>query len=312
MDEYFKEKDKRIAYGRKEKKILRIFVLSVIFLIFGIYIFDDYFRPVKVDERIDKNSIHYATDLYYSDGRYYDKYLNKQEKKFYLKMFKDLKKVKKKTAFKYDDYQCNNFDECFQMLVKVYDVILMEHPDLFWYRVSQVEEYDDTTFVVRHDYVTTNKFTIKMTKRKLLRRIDELAKKLRRKNDYDTIKRVYTWLGKDKDYSFLITRKDGTAWSALLSDDSVCAGFAAASQLLFQRLNIDSMLVVGNTTDAHAWNFVKLDDGYYWYDSTVGGSLEYEDAKFYDGLFFENIDYKYNVSIIDLGDINFGSKYIER
>ena len=128
--------------------------------------------------------------------------------------------------------------------------------------------------------------------------------------EYEKVKAVYTWLGETTNYSTLMTRKSGTAWSALLSDDSVCAGFAAASQLLFQRLGVESQVVVGSWDGVgHAWNFVKVDNEYYWYDSTVAGGSSKDSGYFYTGLLFSN-NSNYAVSVLDMNKYQFGTKYI--
>ena len=140
--------------------------------------------------------------------------------------------------------------------------------------------------------------------------MDTITKDLESANDYDKIKGVYTWLGSKHYTDGLKTRKDGTAWSALLDNETVCAGYAAASQLLFQRLGIKSTVVTGNTTGPHAWNFVFYDDGYYWYDATVGGSYGKDSPYFYNGFLFKNTS-KYTVDIFDDEYFYWGVDHLE-
>lgn len=309
---YLLEKEEQIKIRYKRKKLISLVILFVVVSIVGFYLYNKYFRPVKIDERIDRSSIHYATDLYYSDGRYYEEYLDEKEKDLYLDFFNSLKDLKTEVSIDCTKYGYPNKGSCASSIVKLIDIVLLDHPDLFWYRTSSYSYREDSNITVKHHYVSNNKVRLYFVERRLLRKIDELANDFGKLDtDYDKVKAVYDWLGKNKSYSSIMTRKDGTAWSAILDDDTVCAGYAAASQLLFQRLGIESTVVIGYTGEGHAWNFVKLDDGYYWYDATVGGSLGGDSPYFYNGLLFSDTS-DYSVTTIDLKKYKFGTKYLDK
>lgn len=305
---YLLEKEQKINQRNKKRKIFGISILVIALSIIVIFLYKNYFRPVEIDSRIDKDSIHYVTDLYYSDGRYYNEYLDVKEKKIYIEFLNDLKNVEKETVLDCRDFGYSDEHVCAGSISKIVDIVLMEHPDLFWYRTSSYSYGTGIGVVIKHHYVTQNKLSLYFVERRLLRKIDELASKFEKLSEEEQVKAVYTWLGETTTYSTIMTRKSGTAWSALLSDDSVCAGFAAASQLLFQRLGIDSILVVGNYDgEGHAWNFVELDGVYYWYDSTVAGSVSKNSDYFYNGLFFSD-NSRYEPDILDMNKFKFGSK----
>lgn len=59
-----------------------------------------------------------------------------------------------------------------------------------------------------------------------------------------------------------------SAYSALVYGRTVCAGYARALQYVLQQLDIPCYYVTGYAGENHAWNIVKLDDGYYNVDST--------------------------------------------
>lgn len=309
--QYLLEKERMIQRRKRNKKIFWTCVIVIIVLFACTYLYKNYFRPVKIDPRIDKNSIHYVTNLYYSDGRYYEKYLDNREKKFYLHWLNDLTELNQISVVDCRNFGYDTSQSCFGSYEKIYDVILMEHPDLFWYRTSSIKYNNENKITLTHYFVSTNKLRLFFAEKKLLRKIDEITTKYENKSDYEKVKSVYTWLGAEKSYSLFHTRKSGTAWSALLDDNSVCAGYAAASQLLFQRLNIESTVVIGqHDGGGHAWNFVFLEDGYYWYDSTVGGTAKKDASWFYNGFLFKNTG-KYSVNTIDLRNYNFGTKYLD-
>ncbi|MEA4932691.1 MAG: hypothetical protein VB071_03760 [Lawsonibacter sp.] len=62
---------------------------------------------------------------------------------------------------------------------------------------------------------------------------------------------------------------DSGAYGALVNHLSVCQGFAQAYDFLCKRAGLFSLVVSGSTsTGDHAWNIIKLDDGYYHVDTT--------------------------------------------
>lgn len=70
-----------------------------------------------------------------------------------------------------------------------------------------------------------------------------------------------------------------SAYAALVGKDAVCDGYSKAFKILLEEVGIESIIVGGSTGNiAHAWNLVKLDDGYYHVDVT---SDKLEDDKKY-------------------------------
>jgi transglutaminase/protease-like cytokinesis protein 3 len=70
-----------------------------------------------------------------------------------------------------------------------------------------------------------------------------------------------------------------SVYSALVNGETVCAGYARAMQYLMQRLGIPCYYCTGYAGQNHAWNIVRLDDGYYnvdvTWDDTPGGEYDY-------------------------------------
>ena len=111
------------------------------------------------------------------------------------------------------------------------------------------------------------------------------------------------------------------AVSALINQSSVCAGYARAFQLLCQKAGIPCTYVYGNdhqydgTSGRHAWNFVQLDDKYYWMDVTWDDTLVTEENGvdtpcyyyFLDGeeIFFIQHEY-------DMPDLTFSYPYLPK
>lgn len=101
--------------------------------------------------------------------------------------------------------------------------------------------------------------------------------KLDGKTDYEKTCLIYDYFTNHVQYDF----EHGsdydlkyTAYAALMNGKAVCEGYAL---LLYRMLNdqgIDSRMIIGGN---HAWNIVKLDEYYYYLDSTWdnGGSRNY-------------------------------------
>ena len=54
-----------------------------------------------------------------------------------------------------------------------------------------------------------------------------------------------------------------------------------------------------------------LEDGYYWYDATWGGSVGKGSPSFYNGFLFRNSG-EYLTYVFDENEIQWGTKYLER
>lgn len=73
----------------------------------------------------------------------------------------------------------------------------------------------------------------------------------------------------DTDFSLSDSGYNQTAWSTFMMDETVCAGYSKAYTIVANGAGLDT---VGDTspqgTYAHAWNRVKVEDGWYYVDCT--------------------------------------------
>ena len=115
----------------------------------------------------------------------------------------------------------------------------------------------------------------------------EIISEVSDKNDiYDKLKKIHDILVKSIDYDTTLSKNNvHDIYGALVNKEAVCAGYAKAFKYIFDHLNIDSILVIGNgtnssnETEAHMWNYVKIEDSWYGVDVTwddpiiIGGSM---------------------------------------
>lgn len=107
-------------------------------------------------------------------------------------------------------------------------------------------------------------------------------------SDYDKVKYVYETLIQNVDY-VIGAENNQNIISVFLNRQTVCQGYACATQYLLDLLEIPSVIVTGTANgEAHAWNMVLLDGEYYYLDTTWGNSTytDSQEAKFinYDYL----------------------------
>ena len=100
------------------------------------------------------------------------------------------------------------------------------------------------------------------------------------KDDYEKVKFVHDYIIEFNSYDYeayelgeaIDAQTDAlvsSAYGALVSGKIMCAGYAKAFDLLMQELGIESFFVSGVADGgSHAWNLVKIGDGYYHIDLT--------------------------------------------
>ena len=154
-------------------------------------------------------------------------------------------------------------------LKNAFTAVVNDHPELFWvetaykYRHAPTGQVADITLAYN---VTANNID------KAKSDFQAAAKEIT-----DTVYGIYTAYDREKKvHDELISRvkydanapMNQSAYSALVYGRTVCAGYARALQYLLQQFDIPCYYVTGYAGENHAWNIVKLDDGYYNVDST--------------------------------------------
>lgn len=86
--------------------------------------------------------------------------------------------------------------------------------------------------------------------------------------DYDKAKYVFDYLASNVAYSTGAPDNQNII-SVFVNGETVCQGYAAATQYLLEKLDIPCAVVAGTADgQSHAWNLVKLDGEYYYIDTT--------------------------------------------
>ncbi len=265
------------------KKRIIIYVLLII--IFTLYNF--YFRPVEGNVLVTKeykNSDSYINNLYMSDEYFKKNILNKDYYYIYDKLIE---------ASLDDEYnisiKCNeSINECKKNFINSYYALYLDHPELISFVGINAYRVENG-YISYQNYGNLSKIKYFFGIRRIEREIDIIKKETKNMTDKEKIIYVYDYVASHQyDRLFTFTKSNQSAYSFFTGGNSVCAGFAKASQLIFQNIGIKSYLVLSST---HMWNYVEYEGKYYVFDATMGASLKNKDnVHFYDGLGETTID----------------------
>lgn len=150
-----------------------------------------------------------------------------------------------------------------------FEAVIGDHPELFWLETGYSSKYTGNGQCVEIDLKynrTVNDLDNAKTQfNAAAQNILSGAGALN--SDYEKEKYVHDALAAAVTYD-LTAEMNQSAYSALVNGRSVCAGYARAYQYLLQQLGIPCYYCTGYSGGDHAWNIVKLDDGYYNVDVT--------------------------------------------
>ncbi len=197
------------------------------------------------------------------DGEIYPYYaiINEKQRAVYRQIYANANAQNKHFA-PVEDITANDLKNAFTSVVN-------DHPELFWVDTAYKYQYTpkgsvaDITLVFN---VTANNLDASKAA------FEAAAKRITDETygsytDYDKERIAHdTLIGRVK-YDANAPMNQ-SAYSALVYGRTVCAGYARGLQYVLQQLDIPCYYVTGYAGENHAWNIVKLSDGYYNVDST--------------------------------------------
>ena len=170
----------------------------------------------------------------------------------------------------------------------IMEPIVYDFPELFWIDgASSATSYDESLIkegytILKPVYLYTKEESeqrealIEQEKEAILSSIPENY------GEYETIKYLYDYLVDRLEYAEGAPDNQNIC-SALIQNETVCAGYAKAMQYLLSEMDIYSIYVVGDVTDetgtdGHAWNIVKCNGNYYNVDVTWADPIQEENG----------------------------------
>ena len=267
--------------------------LSIIILLLSIYLYTNYTRIIEVNPKIDKTSEAYVNDIYMSDERIYNNYLNEIEKQAYSELKEMFFKRESKRTLDLVKYDNKSPDEVSQAIMVAGRAMLIDHPEMLQFSTFGCG-HDGVNVEARVEFAINNPVMESLNTLRIRRIIDNIRIATKKMDDREKIKYVYEWIGDNNTYDDLFTyfAKNQSIYNVFIKGNAVCAGFAKASQVIFQNIGIESMTISGESGGPHMWNVIKLDNKYYYYDSTYAASIKDKNhPQYYGGLKQEEMNY---------------------
>lgn len=200
---------------------------------------------------------------YVNDNRYYPYYtiIGKKEKKIYQQIYQNI--ISYQTTF----IPVTTIDK--NQLETAITAVYNDHPEIFWtdlnysYKYLKNGEIVQIILTFNHtiETIESSKTSFENAANKIINEANQLS------TNYEKEKYVHDVIIKrtvyDKDADL-----NQSAYSALVYNSSVCAGYSKAFQYIMIKLGIPTYYVSGSAGEDHAWNIIQLADGYYNVDVT--------------------------------------------
>lgn len=157
-----------------------------------------------------------------------------------------------------------------------YNAICADYGEIFWVENCSYGELSikgkpyAVSFVVNYAYTPEEVADYQAQMQPV---IDEyLARLAECGSDYEKTEVLYRKLIKEVGYN-LSAENNQNILSVFLGKETVCQGYACATQYLLQQAGIPCVIVIGTAQgQPHAWNLAKLDGDYYYIDVTWGNT----------------------------------------
>ncbi|MDR2940729.1 MAG: hypothetical protein LBV08_10500 [Clostridiales bacterium] len=173
----------------------------------------------------------------------------------------------------------------------IYEAVKYDNPEIFWLNYYCNYYYDTNTSLVKEVSLNYNVTLYYLDKAKAefknsTQSVLELALEIEDKTSQ--IKFIHDILTNVNDYDNY-NALDQSAYSAVVSKKSVCAGYAAAFQFYMQKLGVPCATIIGASEGTpHAWNIIKLDGDFYEIDVTWDDPVGNAPGNYYYNYFLIN------------------------
>lgn len=151
----------------------------------------------------------------------------------------------------------------------IFSAVYNDHPELFWldtaYACKHKRNGECVEISLQFNRTAKNLERENAAFESAAQEIISVASGL--SNDYDKERYVHDMLVQKVEYS-KSAEMNQSAYSALVNGRTVCAGYARAFQYLMQQLQVPCYYCTGYAGEDHAWNIIRLEDGYYNVDVT--------------------------------------------
>lgn len=208
------------------------------------------------------------TDFLATQGaKYYFSFLTQEERILYGEMYLIITKFG-------EDIEISSKDT--HQMDYVFQCLLADHPEIFYVEGYSYTKHTINNKLNRITFSGTTIYTVEeVEKRQLL--IDQYVSGCVSQmpagiDEYGKVKYIFDYVTTHTTYN-LNAADNQNICSVFLFGESVCQGYAKATQYLLDKVGIPVTLVTGYvkaTGEGHAWNLIQVDGAYYYLDSTWG------------------------------------------
>ncbi len=201
-----------------------------------------------------------------------------QTDKTYTKLLEELSRGAREVVFNYD---------CADSVVKVFNKIMEEHPELFWLTGSCKYSKSVRGSEVRVTLVPEimiDDALLRQRRQKFDKAVDAFTAACRGDSEFETVLKIHEAIIDKTEYNFDSANalaagvrnneaavRGMSAYACLVDGNAVCSGYAKAFQVVAEKLGIRAGRVQGiklNGGGPHEWNIVYVDGEPYHLDIT--------------------------------------------
>jgi len=270
------------------RKVIVVLILFVIgFFIYTKYseidnaIMEEYEPKFKINELYNSKEINYRYLLNDKEKLLYEKFINAIIN-FDTEIVLDLSFNKHSSSYAY-----------IENAQKINDSVIMDHPELIQYAYPAIYNDVENGKVRLKLYYALNKSDYNKYVAIIDKELNNISNDVKDMSTYEKIKYTYEYLGNKNTYGDTSDKRSQSAYTAFIDGiNPVCSGYARASQLIFSKIGVNSLLVTGDLKstwligDSHEWNVVKVGNSYYNYDVTQSSVFKsFKGSVSYMGLF---------------------------
>lgn len=199
------------------------------------------------------------------EGLYSYDLLSEEEKEIYAQIYASITK-RQQTELPTTDTE---------QMEKVFQCVLNDHPEIFYVEGYTFTKYSrgnkitklvfDASYTMEENEVNIKEKEIETCAESILNNIPADA------DDYEKIKYIYEYIIENTEYN-VEAENNQNICSVFLDRQSVCQGYAKATQYLLLKSGMKATTVVGFVEggEGHAWNLVYADGEPYYVDTTWG------------------------------------------
>lgn len=207
---------------------------------------------------------------------YYYQRLCTKEKELYIRI---------KVAMEKEERYVKLYDISDKKLQEVINYVLLDNSMIYYVDARQ---FKVTYGVLKSELNLRYLYTPEQRKildEKLTNRIKLISNRVKSNDDYETVKKLYSYFVSNYTYWDTGGNEEHTILGPFINEEAVCQGFSYGFKCILDYLGVDCIVATGVLNDVpHAWNIVWINQKAYHVDVTAGINLSKGVGMRYDYL----------------------------